>query len=388
MLEAIWPPSQVASPPEVGRQVQAPPIWRPDQPRLQREPVSDPADEAASVSKSLFGCTGCCTVSDNDILSWVDVRRLGMDDTVQDGEDCDDVNLEDAESDDCDWKLLGNNSLYSGLGGMHDKQQGQAGIREELKSLAWLTGDLFESEGWDIIQVSGESGDRFKINGRKVRIFLLPEGTPLKDHSHHSRRFGAPTAKKAAHIMVHDGPLKQPLLDYLMQTGKNEHYDARGTENPVAVTGEARKMEFKVPATALDDRIDAMKHATAQASARRRSANDERERWNFLPETPPSSPQHCRSSLSGAVTPLGSGSGYLSSSHISPISRGRSVEPTVLVPGQRAVSQASSREHSRNRRFAGFLDASSIYPQRLERSREPSLAPSVTVSWVADANQA
>jgi len=262
--------------------VQTHPRWRPDQ----QMPVFDPAHKAISFTEQLFGCTACCAVGDNDVPICINIQQFGLDEIGQDGEDWDELfcRMEDmertesspTESEEHYSKLIGNN----GLRGMNNTSEGsrqKADIQEELESLAESTGDLFEAQGWDIVQVSD---DRFDINGRKVRIFLLPRGTPLKDYSLHSRRFGPPTAQRAAHIMVHDGPLKQPLLDYLMQTGLNEHYDARGTENPVAVTGEARKIEFEVPATALgsamseDSRLDAMKHATAQAVVRRKSAAD------------------------------------------------------------------------------------------------------------------
>eukprot|EP00971_Amphidinium_carterae_P085310 1687597-Amphidinium_carterae.1 len=35
---------------------------------------------------------------------------------------------------------------------------------------------------------------------------------------------------------VVDGPLRQPLMDYLLHTGKNEVYDTKGLENPSEVS--------------------------------------------------------------------------------------------------------------------------------------------------------
>merc|ERR1711879_590490 len=78
---------------------------------------------------------------------------------------------------------------------------------------------------------------------------------------------------KASRIMVNDGPLRQPLMDYLLQTGRNEHYDARGTENPEAVTGNGRSLEFTHTPYSAGDRIEAMKHATQQAEVRRRCSS-------------------------------------------------------------------------------------------------------------------
>jgi hypothetical protein len=134
--------------------------------------------------------------------------------------------------------------------------------------------DLFEIEGWELEHIRV---DRYKINGRKVRIFLLPAGTPIPEYGHNTRKYDYEVAQKCSMVMVHDGPLRQPLLDYMAQSGKNEHYDARGTENPVAVSGHAKRLEYSVDQAALGDRIHAMKAATAQATARRKVTATERD---------------------------------------------------------------------------------------------------------------
>jgi hypothetical protein len=152
-------------------------------------------------------------------------------------------------------------------------------VQSEVDDLIYNTGDLFTTEGFDVAHYRG---DRYSINGRKVRIFILPEGTPIPDCSHNKARFGQ-AAEMAAGVMVHDGPLRQPLLDYICQTGKNEHYDRRGTENPVEVSGHAKKLEYSVAPKALGDRIHAMKEATAQADMRRKTASAEQQ---FLYSTP------------------------------------------------------------------------------------------------------
>lgn len=246
--------------------VSVPPRWRPE---AHRRRGANSGNNSACFSDQLFGCT-LCTVNDNDIVPRAGVRRLGgawdaMEDPSYDlvDEDPDtDSGLEEAELEALERK--------SGLKSMAYSRS--ASIEEELEALIWNTGDLFATQGWDLVH---SNGDYYLINGRKVRIFLLPSGTPLPDASHWAPRIGPASAQMAASIMVHDGPLRQPLLDYLMQTGKNEHYDARGTENPAAVTGMARNLDFAVPATQIGDRIGAMKHATVQADLRRRAASGE-----------------------------------------------------------------------------------------------------------------
>merc|ERR1711957_131961 len=91
----------------------------------------------------------------------------------------------------------------------------------------------------------------------------------MGDFSHLVKLVGEGSAKLASRILVNDGPLRQPLLDYMMQTGSNEHYDTQGTENPEQVTGLGKHMSFARPGGPDDDRLQAMKDATAQANFRR-----------------------------------------------------------------------------------------------------------------------
>jgi hypothetical protein len=222
-----------------------------------------------------FGCGVTC--AGNDKLSCEANPRCGplwADDDQDSGLEEDDWNLDDSDQPSWAFPVLS----YGGLSGMSKKPAGVASIEEALQALKENAGNLFAEGEWD---VTHKCGDRYTINSRTIRIFLLPKGTTPRDFSHISRIIGAGPAEQASRIMVHDGPLKQPLLDYLMQTGLNEHYDRRGTENPVAVTGKARYMEFAVPAKAMADRQEAMRHAAAQADARRRT--DAAERFNIFP---------------------------------------------------------------------------------------------------------
>lgn len=134
--------------------------------------------------------------------------------------------------------------------------------------------DFFRMHGWEMAPLGG---DRYHVNGREVRLILLPAGRPLAEYRHLEQRVGWATAKRSARIMVEDGPLKQPLLDYLMETGRNEQYDVRGTENFGAVPHAGKMMSFVVDGQAPtrgscdDQKIDAMKQATFQADMRKRA---------------------------------------------------------------------------------------------------------------------
>merc|ERR1719313_1907533 len=45
-------------------------------------------------------------------------------------------------------------------------------IDQELNDFIWSTGSLFADRGWELVHV--RSPDRYTINGRPIRIFLLP----------------------------------------------------------------------------------------------------------------------------------------------------------------------------------------------------------------------
>jgi hypothetical protein len=156
-------------------------------------------------------------------------------------------------------------------------------VAGKMKSFLSHHCDLIEREGWCIKSLGG---DRYWIDGRSVQLLLLPEGTARPDCTHYHRLVGSSAADVVETVMVQDGPLWQPLLDYLMQTGINEYYDLRGTENPLAVTGSARNLDFggigpEIKTADTDDRISAMQVATAEASLRQHVACTEREQQKF-----------------------------------------------------------------------------------------------------------
>jgi len=357
------------------------PRWRPDQHRNRTTPLCDETYRTFSqLSEQFFGCT-ICAVNDGDFMHRsYSISRYEAESDAPGPEDFDGL-----DEDDPDDHGMFSHFFDNGLRGMEKKKKSgmRASVEEELKSLMWSTGDLFTEKGWEIEHV--RSHDRFSINGREVRIFVLPPGTPLSDFSHHTRMIGLGTAQKAAHIMVHDGPLRQPLLDYLFQTGTNEHYDARGTENPVAVTGLARNLEFSVPDAALGDRIDAMKHATAQADERRLwSSKSQKERVSngggvnlfsdictALDRKP--------TPIDNSLSVLSGGSGRVHSRELSPnahareLSRGRGMTPPG-VPHSVTGRMPRSREASLNQRNIMTRDTS-IEGRGRMRSREPNRMP-------------
>jgi hypothetical protein len=137
----------------------------------------------------------------------------------------------------------------------------------ELQELQVKMRDLqcaFRALGFEIFHVKD---DLYSINDRCIQLLLLPMGFPTPSCAHLSNVLDVRSQQLAAGVIVQDGPLQQPLFDYLLHTGINENYDARGTENPWGVTGRARTHTFYAPQT--NDRIDAMTIATAQSAIRR-----------------------------------------------------------------------------------------------------------------------
>lgn len=263
---------------------EAPPKFRPNQHRLRKPPAWDNAFEVfGHFSQQLFGCTICTVDGSTDY-------QLRMNEYSA---DCGDEAGKDYYEDFllCDYDESDDD--------LTERKVQKSEADQILKSLLWNNADLFDSEGWKIIPK--REPNRYNIQDRLVRIFLLPEGTKVKDYSHHLGIIDEESASQAARIMVQDGPLKQPLLDYLRQTGKNEHYDARGTENPVGVSGMAKLYESPIPRAALGDvrnngtftgsRIDAMKAASVQATVRRKNYTT-LERFEKLGQTVISSSPH------------------------------------------------------------------------------------------------
>lgn len=249
----------------------------------------------ASFSGKLFGCS-ICTVDDSDISlrrvadTWaVDTEGAGSE---VDGSEMGAVMAEDESSFDDD----GSSFEDVDIGApqwlppkfVAGRSPAEVTIDQEVEALILGTGDAFTTRGWELIR---HGGDRYVINGRNVRLFLLPTGSPLPSSSHLAGEFGKTAAERAARLTVHDGPLRQPLLDYLAQTGQNEVYDARGTENPAAVTGAARNLEFHVPSHVGNsgDRVEAMKQAILQADLRRQKSVSETRSTRI--KTSPGGPQ-------------------------------------------------------------------------------------------------
>lgn len=142
----------------------------------------------------------------------------------------------------------------------------EAALQQEVEALLWSAGDVFAQKGWELGPIGG---GRYRLNGRGIKLSLLPVGAPLPYFTHIAPVLGFDVAERAARLTVCDGSLRQPLLDYLLATGQNESYDQRGTENVMGVSGAGQFLDFNVAETG--DRLIEMKHATIQAAIRRRA---------------------------------------------------------------------------------------------------------------------
>lgn len=218
-----------------------------------------------------FGGCQICTVEDDDIHTqprgferlrdnWInledgfcasdDKRKAGVNEFI---EDADDSTIDD---DDSRVEDLGTDESCP--------SRERDPLQMELHIIQQESGDLFAMRGWDLVHVSRE---RYLLNGRSIKLFLLPRGAPLPYFTHIASSLGYDLAERASQILVCDGSLRQPLLDYLLQTGQNECYEQRGTENTAAVAGAGKMIDFNVAFSG--DRMIEMKHATIQAEMRR-----------------------------------------------------------------------------------------------------------------------
>mmetsp|Transcript_144228 Transcript_144228/g.401921 ORF Transcript_144228/g.401921 Transcript_144228/m.401921 type:complete len:349 (-) Transcript_144228:243-1289(-) len=252
----------------------------------------------------LFGGCQICTVDDDDIHigrgferlreTWIsldteafcsthDRRKAGVNDLIEEAEEStvggEDSSLEgDGTSviDDCHQSSV---AKAASSVPWHARSADEERIQQELAAVMKDCGDLFTAQGWNLVHVSGE---RYMLNGRTIKLSLLPQGAPLPYFTHVSPSVGYDVAERASRIAVSDGSLRQPLLDYLMQTGQNESYDQRGTENPAGVAGAGKYLDFNVAFSG--DRMIEMKHATIQAEMRRRVGGGDIARMTALQE--------------------------------------------------------------------------------------------------------
>lgn len=138
--------------------------------------------------------------------------------------------------------------------GLNDIRQKPPSLSLE-KELSVLVSNsrLLPVRKFDVVHLHGE---HYCINGRHVCLHRLLEDSHLPDFSHHCDAFGFEVAQRAASIVVHDGAMQQPLLDYLLQPSVN---------SPAA-----GKTECTLADADNDDRVEAMLQATAQACADRK----------------------------------------------------------------------------------------------------------------------
>jgi len=197
----------------------------------------------------MLGCT-FCSVDDNDI-----VLRSRFQDLEP---------AQDDEGDEDDRPVSNGDGLFANLLVADTSSNGSS---QKVKQYVTALSSVFEKEGWAVEYLQD---DHYLVNGRDVCIFLLPAGVPVPSAKGVERALSPAVAQFASRMMVSDGPLLQPLLDYLLQTGENEHYDIKGTENPAAVTGLGRRLEFNTKSKDPNDRVEAMLQATLQAEMRRK----------------------------------------------------------------------------------------------------------------------
>mmetsp|Transcript_43787 Transcript_43787/g.79958 ORF Transcript_43787/g.79958 Transcript_43787/m.79958 type:complete len:274 (-) Transcript_43787:64-885(-) len=200
----------------------------------------------------MLGCT-FCSVDDNDIVLRSRLQDLEPAASDDDGEDDDYPHL------------VGEDSIFTH---MQPETSSSSASHQKTQQYMLALSSVFEKEGWAIEHLRD---DRYLVNDREVCIFMLPAGVPGPQAKEVERALSPAIAQFASRMMVTDGPLLQPLLDYMLQTGQNEHYDTKGTENPAAVTGAGRRLEFYFGNhNNPNDRVEAMMQATMQAEMRRK----------------------------------------------------------------------------------------------------------------------
>lgn len=183
----------------------------------------------------------------------------------------------------------------------------RCGLQREVEALLWSASDAFAARGWSVVHVED---DCYVIEQRGVRLTLLPARASAPCFAHLVASFGREVAERGARLTVKDGPLAQPLLDYLLQTGLNESYDQRGTENPGGVTGAAKFLDFVAaptgPAPAVldldideGDRLASMKQATMEAEVRRRAGSADALRTRRVVQRVDGEPQASAKTVNG-----------------------------------------------------------------------------------------
>jgi len=154
-----------------------------------------------------------------------------------------------------------------GAGVTMNKEPVCEALQNEADWLLWASGDLFRRNRWDLVSLGG---NRYGLKGRVVSLCLLPPGDEVSPSFHLQKVVPEEVAYRAAQIIVIDGPLRQPILDYLLQTGVNEQWNSIGTENTLSNVHNIHKnVDFlETPQIHPEDRITAMTFATYHADVR------------------------------------------------------------------------------------------------------------------------
>lgn len=154
-------------------------------------------------------------------------------------------------------------------------------LKEEVDWLKYSTGNLFPQKGWDLVSLGG---NMYGLKGRKISLYLLPPGSaPSKSYhlSHLRNMFSSEVVDRAAWIIVVDGPLRQPILDYLLQTGRNEEWESLSTQNNLSnVHSIHQNTDFvEAPPIHPEDRITAMTFARYHADVRHQASDQFLNGW-------------------------------------------------------------------------------------------------------------
>lgn len=123
---------------------------------------------------------------------------------------------------------------------------------------------------------SGEDRYNYIVNGRPVVLFVA-KGDPKGKES-----------KEGPSLMVKDGPLTQPLCDYVFNTGKGEQFDNLPHDDAaIRLVPEDRRMKVPEPHLHMQDpqyRLAAMHCAKHQADMREEHARRHCDRFKGKPK--------------------------------------------------------------------------------------------------------
>ncbi|CAJ1378456.1 unnamed protein product [Effrenium voratum] len=123
-------------------------------------------------------------------------------------------------------------------------------------------------ENWPVIlednTIIRKSQGRYRINGRDVSVLLIThEGAKEEEELAHSSRANSLNELAEPALVVKDGPLTQPFLDYVLDTGKEEVYSLvkKSMEEPKPIPSQPLASDLKggkLPGEGDAERLEAM----------------------------------------------------------------------------------------------------------------------------------